>query len=439
MPGADSPLAAPTEVVIGSTPPAAQAVPSPDVPTALAPSAAAEISVPANTPMAHVESAHHVETAHDEAPPLAPAEVTDRHDAVADPRVETTEGSVGAGMWRLVARRDADPTPDNPLCYRERSYLVPEGLPAADAESLARARVDELRELLRDAPAGRFVNVAVFDHVWSERPIRPPAATAQWKDWQGDVVVDRPLERWLAASASASPAPAETPSASVTPSLASNAPTSLTQSPSVAPVAPASPVSASKPAAVVPVDEPRTAPSVRARRTTDDQDSRLADAFEACQDLFFLGSPAEGLEFAIDLLAQLLPHEAASACLYDIDEDVLRFVVATGSGGHDRRGDAVPAQLGLFGIASRLVGATLRVDPLGSDPRFDPGVDGRVGLDPQNALYLPIAHQGRILGVLQLLNREHDMTFSQGDADLGLYVANQLGQFLQQVRMRPRR
>jgi len=195
----------------------------------------------------------------------------------------------------------------------------------------------------------------------------------------------------------------------------------------------------SKPAAVVPVDEPRPAPPARTRRTTDDHDSRLADAFEACQDLFFLGTPAEGLEFAIELLGQLVPHEAASACLYDIDEDVLRFVVATGPGGHDRRGDGVPARLGLFGIAAHLVGTTLRVDPLGSDARFDPGVDGRVGLDPQNALYLPIAHQGRILGVLQLLNREVDVTFSQGDADLGLYVANQLGQFLQQVRMRPRR
>lgn len=444
MPGADSPLAAPTEVVIGSTPPAAQTPAAPtdaarSAPAVVAPIAASEISAP----MANMESAHHVETAHDHAPPLAPAEVTDRHDAVADPPTETTEGTVGGGVWKLVARRDADPTPDNPLCYRERSYLVPEGLPAADAESLARARVDELRELLRDAPAGRFVNVAIFDHVWSERPIRPPAATAQWKDWQGVVVVDRPLERWLAASASASSAPAA-PSPSVTPA---NAPAPLAPSrssaPSVEPVAPTpTPVSAapaSKPAAVVPVDEPRTAPPVRARRTTDDHDSRLANAFEACQDLFFLGSPAEGLEFAIDLLAQLVPHEAASACLYDIDEDVLRFVVATGSGGHDRRGDAVPARLGLFGIASRLVGATLRVDPLGSDSRFDPGVDGRVGLDPQNALYLPIAHQGRILGVLQLLNREHDVTFSQGDADLGLYVANQLGQFLQQVRMRPRR
>ena len=26
-------------------------------------------------------------------------------------------------------------------------------------------------------------------------PQRPPAATAQWKDWQGDVAIDRPLER----------------------------------------------------------------------------------------------------------------------------------------------------------------------------------------------------------------------------------------------------
>jgi hypothetical protein len=427
MPGAEA-LAAPTEVVVGSTPSSAPAA----TPSA-APSA--PVQSPPSAPPARVdggESAHHVELAEVDAP--AAADVTDRHAAVVE-RTEATEGTVGTSPWKLLARRDADPTPENPLCYRERSYLVPEGLSGSDAESLARARVDELRDLLRDAPPGRFVNVAVFDHVWTDRPSRPPAATAQWKDWQGDVVVDRPLERWLASTrATAAAAPAATAPAATAVAPAPSAPAPPAPQPTAA-VAPAS----KPPAAVVPVDEPRTAPPARTRRTTDDHDSRLADAFEACQDLFFLGTPAEGLEFAIELLGQLVPHEAASACLYDIDEDVLRFVVATGPGGHDRRGDGVPARLGLFGIASRLVGTTLRVDPLGSDPRFDPGVDGRVGLDPQNALYLPIAHQGRILGVLQLLNRELDVTFSQGDADLGLYVANQLGQFLQQVRMRPRR
>jgi hypothetical protein len=448
MPGAEA-LSAPTEVVVGSSAPAPAAMASVPAATASAPAPSVP-SQPASPPPARVdavESAHHVELA-DAASP-EPADVTDKHAAIVE-RNETTEGSIGAGEWKLLARRDADPTPENPLCYRERSYLVPEGLSGADAEALARARVDELRELLREAPPGRFVNVAVFDHVWTDRPSRPPAATAQWKDWQGDVVVDRPLERWLASTrASATPSSAPAASASTAPATPAS-PTSASPT-STAPAAP-SPAStepvaqpavvapASRPpAAVVPVDEPRTAPPARTRRTTDDHDSRLADAFEACQDLFFLGTPAEGLEFAVELLGQLVPHEAASACLYDIDEDVLRFVVATGPGGHDRRGDGVPARLGLFGIAARLVGTTLRVDPLGSDARFDPGVDGRVGLDPQNALYLPIAHQGRILGVLQLLNRELDVTFSQGDADLGLYVANQLGQFLQQVRMRPRR
>lgn len=431
MPGAEA-LSAPTEVVVGSTPPSA--------PAASPPATTSVPSEPASPPPARiegVESAHHVELAEVDAP--EPADVTDKHAAIVE-RSETTEGSIGAGEWKLLARRDADPTPENPLCYRERSYLVPEGLSGADAEALARARVEELQALLRDAPPGRFVNVAVFDHAWTDRPSRPPAATAQWKDWQGDVVVDRPLERWLASSrASATPSSAPASAVSSAP-VAPSSTSSTSSSSSTAPAASApQPAPSKPPAAVVPVDEPRTAPPARTRRTTDDHDSRLADAFEACQDLFFLGTPAEGLEFAVELLGQLVPHEAASACLYDIDEDVLRFVVATGPGGHDRRGDGVPAQLGLFGIAARLVGTTLRVDPLGSDARFDPGVDGRVGLDPQNALYLPIAHQGRILGVLQLLNRELDVTFSQGDADLGLYVANQLGQFLQQVRMRPRR
>ncbi|MCB9619335.1 MAG: GAF domain-containing protein [Sandaracinus sp.] len=418
LPG-DVALPKASEVVVGtpSTPapaPVATPAPTPEPPEAV-PTAASDATVAEAAPN---------------------PEVTDRHAAVEAEPSEIREGTTEGVTWSLLVGRDADPTAENPLCYRERSYLVPEGTPGEVAEAIARARVEEQQAILAEAPPGRFVNVAVFDHAWADRPQRPPAATAQWKDWQGDVAIDRPLERWLASQAPtpSTPAPAPAPA----PVVASPPPSTPAPEPSApAPSAPAPAPSPPEAPAVVVAAEPVPAP--RTRRTTDDHDQRLADAFEACQDLFFLGSPVEGLEFAVELLGQLVPHEAASACLYDIDEDVLRFVVANGPGADEKRSDAVPASVGLFGIAVRMVGSALRVDPLGTDPRYDPGVDGRFGLEPENALYLPVVGQGRILGVLQLINREIDVTFSQGDADLGLYVAEQLGKFLQQVRLRPRR
>src|SRR5690606_1899619 len=88
-------------------------------------------------------------------------------------------------------------------------------------------------------------------------------------------------------------------------------------------------------------------------------DDRLASAFEALQDLFFLSTPLEGLEFVVRLLDDLIPCEAASACLYDINTDEFRFVALTGPGADERRGEGVPRLVGLFGAASLCAGEAL--------------------------------------------------------------------------------
>ncbi|HJL05209.1 MAG TPA: GAF domain-containing protein [Polyangiaceae bacterium LLY-WYZ-15_(1-7)] len=327
-------------------------------------------------------------------------------DSAAEEAPELPDAGTEAGVaWRLHLSRDADPSPENPLRYRERTYVVPAGTDAEIAEKIALDRLAELRASLSGQPPGQFINVAVFDHAWEGRPERPPVVTALFKDWQGDVVLDHPLAQVASAQvAAAEAAPAQAASTAAAPAP--------------------------------PPAEPAAA-SPRRRTTTDDHDARLADAFEACQDLFFLQSPAEGLDFVVALFDQLLPAEAISACLYDIDADVFRFVVVTGEGSSERQGHAVGSSVGLFAAASQLVGTVLRVDDLTSDPRFDADVEGRPGLEARAALYVPLNHQGRLLGMVQLFNRTPHGAFSQPDADLAVYVGRQLSEFLHNARIRP--
>ncbi len=289
---------------------------------------------------------------------------------------DAPKGSTEGVRWELNTQRDADPSPSNPLCYRERTYVVPAGTPADVAEAIARERLAALRAALENRPPGKFLNLAVFDHRWSERPERPPLVTIQFKDWQGDPVVDRPLGQ-------------------VTPS----------------------------------------APAPRRRASTDENDARLADAFEACQDLLFLSTPLEALEFITKLLGDLIPSEAIGACLYDIDDDVYRTVVATGPGSEERRAQALPSARGLLGVASARH-VPLQIDTPQADDRFDPEIDGRPGLEVRNLLYLSLQHGGRNLGMLQLLNRAGASSFLASDADLAMYIGAQLSQFLYQARGR---
>jgi GAF domain-containing protein len=229
------------------------------------------------------------------------------------------------------------------------------------------------------------LNLAVFDHEWSQRPDRPPLVTLQHKDWQDQLVVDHPLDRLQVAAAMSSSRPPPPPSD---------------------------------------------------HAETNGQDDRLATAFEACQDLLFLSTPLEGLDFALHLFEDLAEAEAKTACLYDIDDDVYRVAAAQGPGSDDVRGKAIPFRAGFFGVASQTPRAALVVSSPTDDARFDPTVDGRDGVEVRNALYLPLTAEGRQLGMIQLLNRQSDTGFTQADADLATYVGQQLSSFLYQARLK---
>lgn len=471
----------------------------PSAPSEPAPPAAAQVA-PAAAPAPAAE-------------PPKPAEAPAPTNGAAAKAAETPK-------LELLMSRDAEPTPENPLRYRERTYVVVPGDVSRDvAEALLREELSALQAAMADQPSGKFFNFAAFDHRWEGRPHKPPVVTIQWKDWRGAPEVAYPLSQGrprskppgplstppppiaapveppapapsapqpssepasvivspeLAAPVS-SPAPAAAPSApppaatasaseppialvpkaAAVPAPASAPPPASAQAaapvstPAPAPVSTPAPATVSTPApaaastpAPAPVSAPApaasaAAPKRSARTTTDEHDLRLAQAFEACQDLLFLGTPAEGLEFVVSLLGELVPSEAASACLYDINTDEMRFVALTGPGADERRGEAIPAGVGLFGIAMQYVGAPLRIDDVAADDRFDPGVDGRVGVEPQNLLYLAIHHQGRLLGMLQLINSQRDIVFSAADGDLVAYVGKQLGEFLYRARIAP--
>jgi GAF domain-containing protein len=78
----------------------------------------------------------------------------------------------------------------------------------------------------------------------------------------------------------------------------------------------------------------------------------------------------------------------------------------------------------------------LRVRDASRDPRFDEESDGRDGLEVETAALCAVAHQGRLLGMLQVLDRRHEPAFTEADANLLAYVAEKLGEFLHGVRLR---
>jgi hypothetical protein len=413
------------------------------------------------------------------AAPAAPAPVV----AAAPPASESSASdtirtpALSEDGLELLHARDAEPSKESPLVYRERHYLLPAGTDADEAEMLLRRRFAALREELASRPKGKLVKMAVFDHRWSGQPTQPPVLALQWKDWRGEAEITapgRPSVPSSGAPAAASPvAPATTAATPVAvapvapaPVAAAPVPAAPVAAPPVAPPpvaaapVPAAPVAPAPVAAAPVVAPPVAAPvlaapvaptpsaaavplaatgsSKRTRKATPGgalTDDRLADAFEGLQDLFFLTSAFEGVEFAVRLIGDLIKSEAISVALYDINSHELRFVVTTGSGAEERKGDAVPTNAGLIGAALSDWYKCITVADVASDPRFDPGIDGRVGLEHHNMMLMPIATQGRLLAIVQLINRVGDLEYSQSDANLIAYIANRLGEFLIQTKM----
>jgi GAF domain-containing protein len=167
------------------------------------------------------------------------------------------------------------------------------------------------------------------------------------------------------------------------------------------------------------------------------EDDRLVGAFEALHDLSLLRTPAEGMEFVLNLLAEMLPTEASSRCLYDINTDELRFVAVHGVGAGAVQGKAVARTAGLFGQAARNEGRATAFADVMLEPNFNPDVDARPGLDARSMLLRPVVDEHHhMLGMLQLTNRLNMTTFTMEDMNLVNYVAKQLADFLLRVRVR---
>jgi GAF domain len=466
--------------------------------------------------------------------------------------------------------RDVDPTPQSPITYRERAYVLAPADQLVNLEGLMQAELIKLRGELAQAPRGQLIHLAAFIKPFQGTPSEPPVATLEWSDWRSNAVFvsnaaeaprdamrpgstsrppsvpaeapahgeipapgshvaliprpPTPLASPLPASASATvpewantaaeppaahvvePTPVEPPPVAESkpvepatwtslaaqlevpppagpapaaakplwstlaskldpaqaPAVASHATAStpppaftppsdtaaFTQAASQAPViAPALPWMSAPVQPAVDTSAPavqregvqvppafRTAqPITGSREERDDTgevDSRLASAFEALPDLYFLPTPVAGLEFTTQLVSRLVPCEAISVCLYDINTDEFRFVAVGGPGANQRRASAVPSSAGLFGAAKRSTGDALVIKKVEHDPRYQQAVDGREDLEALDLAYVPLRHRQQLLGMVQLINRAGDRGFTSADVAVLHYIANQLAEFL---------
>lgn len=130
---------------------------------------------------------------------------------------------------------------------------------------------------------------------------------------------------------------------------------------------------------------------------------------------------AELLRSIVQVARAIFRARGSSIFLYDEETDELVFAAVASPEEQSLLGMRIPSSTGIAGwvLSSR---TPLVIDDLQNDPRFARNVAEQTGYVPQGLMAVPLLHDERALGVLQVLDRPSNSRFSLEEMELlGLF------------------
>jgi GAF domain-containing protein len=128
------------------------------------------------------------------------------------------------------------------------------------------------------------------------------------------------------------------------------------------------------------------------------------------------------LQSVVEVARAIFAARASSVFLLDEDADELVFEAVSGEGAESLIGQRIAASTGIAGwvLVTR---QPLVLEDVGNDPRFARDVAESTGYVPQGLMCVPLLHEEKALGVLNVLDRASQFTLEEMEL-LGLF-ANQ--------------
>ena len=139
------------------------------------------------------------------------------------------------------------------------------------------------------------------------------------------------------------------------------------------------------------------------------------------------------LSTIVETAAETVGAEASSILLYD-DEGKLRFHSASGRAAQAVKPMSVEPGQGIAGWTAKN-GEPAIVNDVATDPRFEGGFDRESGFVTRSILCVPLTFEGRVIGVIELLNKKDDGKFDEEDRSLLFSLADQAAISIEHVRL----
>ena len=130
------------------------------------------------------------------------------------------------------------------------------------------------------------------------------------------------------------------------------------------------------------------------------------------------------LQSVVEVARAIFRAQASSIFLLDEKTDELVFEAVAGEGADTLRGRRFPSSTGVAGwvLVAR---QPLVIENVGEDPRFAREAAESTGYVPRGLMAVPLLHEERALGVLEVLDRPQDARFSLAEIELLGLFANQ--------------
>lgn len=128
---------------------------------------------------------------------------------------------------------------------------------------------------------------------------------------------------------------------------------------------------------------------------------------------------------AVEAATKLMDAEVGSLLLIDAARKELFLEVALGERGDQVKEIRLKMGEGIAGWVAQ-TGKPLIVDDVQKDPRFSKKVDQKTNFVTRNMICVPVKIKGRMVGVLQAINKKNQGRFSKGDLEDFSSLANQV-------------
>ncbi len=130
------------------------------------------------------------------------------------------------------------------------------------------------------------------------------------------------------------------------------------------------------------------------------------------------------LQSVVEVARAIFAARASSVFLLDEEREELVFEAVAGEGSESLLGRRFPASTGIAGwvLVAR---QPLVLEDVAGDPRFGREAAESTGYVPRGLMAVPLLHEDRALGVLEVLDRPQEARFTLEESDLLGLFANQ--------------